>query len=315
MPTVSVITCFYNAGEHLAGAVASVEAQGHSRWELLLVDDGSTDVSSDIAMGAATRDPHRIRYLDHPGHANLGKSSSRNAGLRAARGDYVVFLDADDVMLPSKLAHQAAILDADSDAAAVYGRTLYWDDPVASAPTRERLSRLSVAWDRAHEPPGLLVRFLERPSTVPCLCAVMVRREALLWTGGFEESFGDLYEDQTLLAKLALHCRIRVDPAVGERYRQHEASSSRAAVRDGSYHPWRPNAARRAYLKWLESYLAGLDTPPDRRLADALARAVRPYRHPAVYRVLTPTLHCFEYVRDRAVARLRPEPPTESAPE
>jgi glycosyltransferase involved in cell wall biosynthesis len=306
--TVSVIVCFRDAGAHLEQAIASVEEQQHERWELILVDDGSIDESTTVARAAAARDPERIRYLDHPGHANLGKSSSRNAGLRAARGEYIVFLDADDLLLPGKLAHQVALLDAEVGADAVYGRTWYWDEPSAAGHARERLSRLGVRWGETHEPPGLFVRFLEQPGTVPCLCALMARREALLRLGGFDESLQDLYEDQTLIAKIALHCRIRVDAVPGERYRQHEGSSTRRAIREGTYHPWRPNAARRRYLEWLERYSAQLGTPPSPPLAAALARSARPYRHLRTYRVLAPAAHGWQFVRDRLVALMRPEP-------
>jgi glycosyltransferase involved in cell wall biosynthesis len=305
--TVSVIVAFRDAETHLEQAVASVEGQEHERWELILVDDGSTDASTQIARAAAARDPEGIRYLDHPGHENLGKSSARNAGLRAARGDYVVFLDADDLLLPEKLSHQAAFLDAERDVDAVYGRTWYWDEPSAGGHAPERLSRLGVRWGETQEPPGLLVRFLEQPGSVPCLCAFMARREALLRLGGFDESLQDLYEDQTLIAKLALRCRIRVDAVPGERYRQHEGSSTRRAIREGTYHPWRPNAARRMYLDWLERYSAQLETPPP-ALADALARAARPYRHPRTYRVLAPAMYGWHVIRDRLVVPLRPEP-------
>jgi glycosyltransferase involved in cell wall biosynthesis len=306
--TVSVVVAFRDAELHLEQAIASVEAQDHERFDLILVDDGSADSSTRIAQAAASRDPERIRYLDHPGHANLGKSSSRNAGLRAARGEYVVFLDADDLLLTGKLSHQAAFLDSEHGVDAVYGRTWYWDDPGAQNGARDRLSRLGVRWDETQEPPELLVRFLDQPGSVPCLCAFMARREALLRLGGFDESLQDLYEDQTLIAKLALHCRIRVDAAPGERYRQHESSSTRRAVEAGLYHPWRPNPARGRYLDWLERYSAQLDTPRSGRLASALARATRPYRHPRAYRVLAPAAHGWQLLRDRLVVLARPEP-------
>jgi glycosyltransferase involved in cell wall biosynthesis len=306
--TVSVIIAFRDAEAHLEQAIASVEAQEHERFELILVDDGSTDSSTQIAQAAASRDPERIRYVDHPDHANLGKSSSRNAGLRAAHGDYVVFFDADDLLLPGKLSHQAAFLDSERGADAVYGRTWYWDEPGEKGHTRERLSRLGVRWGETQEPPDLLVRFLEQPGSVPCLCAFMARREVLLRLGGFDESLQDLYEDQTLIAKLALHCRIRVDAVPGERYRQHEGSSTRRSIRAGTYHPWRPNAARRRYLDWLERYRARLETPPSRPLAAALARARRPYLHPRTYRVLAPAAHCWQLLRDRVVLFMQPEP-------
>lgn len=306
--TVSVIVPFRDAGSHLEQTIASVEAQDHGRFELILVDDGSTDASTGVAQAAAARDPVRIRHVDHPGHANLGKSSSRNAGLRAARGDYVIFLDADDLLLPGKLRHQAAILDGDHGADAVYGRTWYWDDPGAARGARTRLSRLWVRSDVTYEPPDLLMRFLEHPGSVPCLCAVMARRQTLLRLGGFDESLQDLYEDQTLIAKLALHCRIRVDAVPGERYRQHEDSSTHRAIREGAYHPWRPNAARRRYIEWLHRYSAQLEAPPSRPLAAALARAARPYRHPRAYRVVAPAAHGWELLRDHLAVLVRPEP-------
>jgi glycosyltransferase involved in cell wall biosynthesis len=306
--TVSVIVTFRDAESHLAQAIASVEAQDHERFELILVDDGSADSSTRMAQAAASRDPERIRYLDHPGHANLGKSSSRNAGLRAAHGDYVVFLDADDLLLPGKLSHQAAFLDSERAVDAVYGRTWYWEESGPGGHPRDRLSRLGVRWGETQEPPDLLVRYLDQPGSVPCLCAFMARREVLVRLGGFDESLQDLYEDQTLIAKLALHCRIRVDAAPGERYRQHENSSTRRAIRAGMYHPWRPNAARQGFLDWLERYSARLETPPSRGLAAAIARATRPYRHPRAYRVVAPAAHGWQLFRDRLFVLVRPEP-------
>jgi glycosyltransferase involved in cell wall biosynthesis len=67
-----------------------------------------------------------VRYLQHPGHANLGMSASRNLGIRQADGPYMAFLDADDVWLPAKLEQQVALLEAWPEAAMVYGPTLWW---------------------------------------------------------------------------------------------------------------------------------------------------------------------------------------------
>ena len=185
----------------------------------------------------------------------------------------------------------------------VLGRTGARED------ARERLSRLGVSWGETHEPPDLLVRFLEQPGSVPCLCAFMARREALLRLGGFDESLQDLYEDQTLIAKLALHCRIRVDAVPGERYRQHEGSSTAARYARAPTTPWRPNAARRRYLDWLERYTAQLETPPPAR---------SPPRSPAPHvRIATPCLsrsHPRRTAgsRDRLVVLMRPEPREEA---
>ncbi|MEL7158651.1 MAG: glycosyltransferase family 2 protein, partial [Actinomycetota bacterium] len=102
-PEVSVIVIFLNEERFLADAVASVVAQEGCRWELLLVDDGSTDGSPAIAQALATADPDRIRYLTHPGGGNQGMSAARNLGIAHARGHWLTFLDADDTWRPGKL--------------------------------------------------------------------------------------------------------------------------------------------------------------------------------------------------------------------
>src|SRR5262245_22187425 len=109
-PGVSAIMIFLNAAQFLQEAIWSVFAQTYDDWELLLVDDGSTDGGTDIALRYAHRYPQRVCYLEHPGHQNRGMSASRNLGIRNAKGDYIAFVDADDVWLPSKLAQQVAVL-------------------------------------------------------------------------------------------------------------------------------------------------------------------------------------------------------------
>src|SRR5262249_44847302 len=126
-PLVSVVTIFLDADERFfEEAIASVFAQTYTNWELLLVDDGSTNGSSEIARRYAREHADRIRYLEHPGHQNRGMSATRNLGVRHARGEYVGLLDADDIWLPEKLERQVAILEAHPEAGMVYGPTLVW---------------------------------------------------------------------------------------------------------------------------------------------------------------------------------------------
>ena len=101
-PQVSVIIPCYNQGRFLGEAVDSVIAQTHGAWECLIINDGSTDNTAEIAASYAGRDG-RIRdlYQHRPG---LG--SARNRGLAESRGEYVQFLDADDILLPEKIERQ-----------------------------------------------------------------------------------------------------------------------------------------------------------------------------------------------------------------
>src|SRR5688572_13258936 len=90
-PLVTAITIFLNAERFFEEAIKSVFDQTYDQWELLLVDDGSTDGSTQIARWYAEGFPGKVRLLEHPGHENRGMSASRNLGLEHARGEYVAF--------------------------------------------------------------------------------------------------------------------------------------------------------------------------------------------------------------------------------
>lgn len=289
VPHVSVITPFFNAEAFLAEAIDSVLAQTYPSWELVLVDDGSTDRSTAIARAYADRYPEKIRYCEHEGHRNRGKSTSRNLGLTHARGRYVTFLDADDVFLSHKLERQVALLDANPHAAMVYGRTQYWYSWTGKPQDRKRdtISTLGVKAGHLFQPPLLMVRFLQDGGMVPCLCALLVRREVIRAVGGFDESIQHLYEDQVFLAKVCLAMPVLVEDGVGERYRQHPESSSALAMRNRQYHPLWPNPARHMFLRWLADYVQE-NSIHDRPLERALCAQLRPYRYPRLYSWLTP---------------------------
>ena len=100
MPAISVIVPVYQGEALLPGCVESVQRQTFTDWELLLIDDGSTDNSRTLCENYAAGDA-RIRALVQP--RNLGVSAARNRGLQEARGEYVAFLDADDRYVPGTL--------------------------------------------------------------------------------------------------------------------------------------------------------------------------------------------------------------------
>ncbi|MGL5075870.1 MAG: glycosyltransferase family 2 protein, partial [Waterburya sp.] len=125
-PLVSVILIFLNEEKFIQEAIASVLAQTYDCWELLLVNDGSSDRSESIAQSYVQQDPQRIYYLEHEGGQNRGMSASRNLGIQQAKGKYITFIDGDDIWLPDKLEQQVAIMEAQPDAALVCGRTQWW---------------------------------------------------------------------------------------------------------------------------------------------------------------------------------------------
>ncbi|MEW2625436.1 glycosyltransferase family A protein [Streptomyces sp. NPDC048106] len=116
-PAVSVVIPCYNYGRYLPRTLDSVVRQTFADWEIVIVDDGSTDDSPAVAQAFIDRHPDRRVRLLH--QANAGVSAARNAGIAAAAGRYILPLDADDVIDPTMLEKTAALLDAEPDIAIV----------------------------------------------------------------------------------------------------------------------------------------------------------------------------------------------------
>lgn len=108
MVKISVIIPAYNGDRFLAEAIESVLQQTEPDWEIIIVDDGSTDQTASVAQQYGKT----VRYFSQ---TNLGVAASRNLGLAAALGDYIAFLDQDDLFLPHKLAAQGELLDRNPD--------------------------------------------------------------------------------------------------------------------------------------------------------------------------------------------------------
>ena len=287
-PRVTVIMVFHDARRFLEEAVASIRAQTFPDWELLLVDDGSGDGSRHIAESLAAVDTRRIRVLQHPGRCNLGISASRSLGVSRARGEFLAFLDADDVYLPDRLAHHVEQLDRNADVALVQSRVVFWHSWEAGGPgaREDRPEPVPpLPTGQPIDPPQLLVLLLRSKGyTVPAVCSLTIRTREVRRVGGFEASFRTAYEDQVLLAKLYSQCRTLVLDEVLARYRQHSASVVHRLEREGTYVPGWPNAAERAFLDWLQRYVE-TSACKSTALRDALRAARQPYEHPWAWRL------------------------------
>jgi glycosyltransferase involved in cell wall biosynthesis len=112
----------YNQAHYIAEAIQSVRQQHFKDWELVIVDDGSTDATASIVKSFT--DP-RIRYLYQ---MNQGVSSARNTGIEAAQGEYIAFLDADDLFLDNKLSLQVSYLDIHPEAGLIYAGRIEIDE-------------------------------------------------------------------------------------------------------------------------------------------------------------------------------------------
>jgi glycosyltransferase involved in cell wall biosynthesis len=256
-PRVSVITIFLNEEKFIREAIESVFAQTYDDWELLLVDDGSTDASTEIAKQHAAQHGARVRYLDHDRHANKGMSATRNLGVRHSRGEFIALLDADDVWLPRKLERQVAILESQPRAAMVYGAPQYWYGWTGKPEDLKLdcVAELGIRPDTLFDPPTLLTLLYPLgPATAPCPSDLLLRRELIERVGGFEESFTgkyQLYEDQAFLAKVYLNEGVFVSSECWDRYRIHPDSCVSVVTQAGEYH-----SVRAFFLRWLDAYLS-----------------------------------------------------------
>ena len=283
-PLVSGIMIFLNAEKYIEEAIASVFAQTYENWELLLVDDGSTDGSTAIAKQYATQHPDRIRYLEHEGHQNRGMSATRNLGIRHAKGDYIAFLDADDVWLPEKLTRQVAMLEAQPEVGVVFGPTQYWYSWTGKPEhaNRDSLRPMGAQPNTLYQPPTLLTAALQDQVKTPATCSVLIRRHVFEQVGGFETSFRGMYEDQAFFSKVYLQFPVFFTPECLDRYRQHSSSCCAIALQNGQYHPLRKNAAHLVFLNWIADYLTQ-QSVVDPKIWRALEIGFWPYRHPILY--------------------------------
>jgi len=209
---VSLVIAAFNHGRFLAEALDSAIGQTLGGVEIVVVDDGSTDDTQAVLARYAGR----IRVVRQP---NRGLAAARNTGLATARGAYVSFLDADDVLMPTKLADQVAVLER----APTVGWT-YCDVLIETTATG--------AQTRASERFGYAARMLEgwlfpeliHGNFIPAI-APLVRRPVLDAAGGFDERLTAL-EDWDLWLRLSLISEARYSAAVLVRYRVHPGGMS-----------------------------------------------------------------------------------------
>jgi glycosyltransferase involved in cell wall biosynthesis len=178
MPKVSVIIPCHNYGHYLARAVDSVLAQTLRDFELIVVDDGSSDNTKQVAQGYAGRGLLRFFHSTD----NRGPSAARNLGIKNAAGEYLVFLDADDAIAPDKLARQADFLDKNPDAALVYCDVEFIDETKLA-----RRYSPSVIARYGKMPQGDVFLELLEGGFMP-LNSVMVRAACVASAGMFDES-------------------------------------------------------------------------------------------------------------------------------
>ena len=199
-PAISIVMPLYNKGGQVLETIASVAAQTHSDWELVVVDDGSTDGGPVLVR--ALQDP-RIRVVSQ---VNAGVAVARNRGIELARGDLIAFLDADDLWLPGFL---DAVLALEVDfPQAQWFATGYEIRPVQGASYVARLRGAPKGFRRAILPDYFTVAIQSTPPVWSSAAAV--RRDAIQTIGGFPVGI-DSGEDLLTWARLAVRYPLGYD--------------------------------------------------------------------------------------------------------
>jgi glycosyltransferase involved in cell wall biosynthesis len=210
-PLTSVVIPCYNQGAFLREALDSVRSATTRPVEVIVVDDGSTDDTA--AVAASTPGAICVRQ------PNAGLAAARNRGLEEARGEYVVFLDADDRLAAGGIDIGAAALDENPGCAFVYGRCLMMAADGTPRPTPEQ-----PRVERNH------YRELLRHNIIWTPAMALLRREAVVRAAGFDSTV-DAAADYRLYLRIARIFPVHDHARVVAYYRQHSSNMSRNAAR------------------------------------------------------------------------------------
>ena len=210
MSKVSVVIPAYNAMAYLPQTVANVLEQTYTDFEVIVVNDGSTD---NIEEWIAQISDLRVKLVSQ---TNLGLAGARNTGIRESQGEYLAFLDADDLWESTKLAKQVRVLDSHPEVGLVYTWVAYVDEQGNSTGRVVSNQQEGDVWQE-----------LTKGNLVECGSVAMVRRQSLEKCGVFDCNLGSFVEDWDMWLRIADRYEFKVVKEPLVYYRQVASSASR----------------------------------------------------------------------------------------
>lgn len=216
-PIVSVIIPVYNGERYLAETIESVIAQTEVNWEIIAVNDGSTDNSQAILQEYAKKIPDRIKVITVE---NGGVSRARNTAVAAARGTYVAFLDQDDLWAPRKLGHQVEMFSRDKNLGISFTNVMFIDEK--GSVLRENVLKLGVK----HR--GNVFEYLIFENFIG-ISSVMLKKKLYVRIGGFDPRFS-LAEDYDFLLKVTQESSVDYIDEPLLLYREHDESGTHTKI-------------------------------------------------------------------------------------
>lgn len=210
MPKVSVIITAYNLMAYLPETINNVLQQTFTDFEVVVVDDGSTDNTAEWV--AQVEDP-RVRLISQ---SNMGLSGASNTGVLQAQGEYITFLDADDLWAKTKLAQQVEILDNCPEISVVYTWVTYINEAGESTGRIVKATAEGYIWKKLIE-----------VNQIECGSVIMIRRSCFDHVGLFDTNLKSYVPDWDMWLRLALDYQFKVIPEPLVFYRQRYSSGSR----------------------------------------------------------------------------------------
>jgi glycosyltransferase involved in cell wall biosynthesis len=272
-PKVSVLIHFLNSIDYLPEAVKSVSWQTFTDWELVLVDGGSTDGSTEFARDLERKYPHAVRAVVYPGPGTLGIYSSRVLGARHARAPVLGLLDSDDEWHPRFLERQYSIYQHvfHSVPGMVYCPGIYWwNDPEAI----DRSFVQPFSCKGLVHPPELVVKFLENYyQLTPANSCVMIARDIILEAASLVGTADEtMVEDQYLWSFIGLRHPVFLNPEPLTRYLQRATSTCGRLSAEG-----KAMRLRQGHIRWLLNYVQdGYDGPGKAEMLEGIKSFLEP---------------------------------------
>jgi glycosyltransferase involved in cell wall biosynthesis len=196
-PLISIIIPSYNYGNYIVAALESIVVQTFKDWECIVVDDGSTDDTAKRVADFISSNPlYDFKYICIP---NSGTSAAKNVGIDLAKGKYIQFLDADDLLSPEKLEVQAQIIEQ-TDCALVYSRTVFFKE---SGATEQIISKYPEGFLKMESLSGLNLLSALVDNNILTISSPLVHKTLVLAAGMFSSTIRN-NEDWLFWFKVAM---------------------------------------------------------------------------------------------------------------
>lgn len=204
-PVISIITPTYQHENYISGCIESVIKQSYTKWEMIIIDDGSTDRTAEIAMEYSGKDS-RIRVIKQENIGIFRLSETYNKALKLSNGEYIAILEGDDYWIKDKLEKQIDAFGSDSGTVLCWGQAfgVNADNGEAIRTYPPAGSPDSIYYN--NNPVGSILNIFLFRNCIPAL-TMMIRKETLVSIGGFQQTCGLPLIDLPTLYKLALKGR------------------------------------------------------------------------------------------------------------